>query len=634
MITAFRSYLSTWVVRGFFLLLVLAFAMWGIGDVLRNMGRGDTWVAKVGDVTIEPPQAEEAFRRALAQVTRGGRVEATPEIRRAVATQSLDRLIAQTLLAEEARRLHVVVPTDALRQTIYALPALQGPNGQFDRSRFEQLLRNNGLNEPRFLELMRADLAQRQIVEALRAGATPPAPLVRTIFAAQNEKRSAEIAELPFAAAKPPPPPGEDVLRRWWENHPDLYRTPEYRRVKAVVLSPQTLAKDIAVTDADLQAAYDAHKSDYVTPEKRSAEVLSLQDEAKAKTLAAEWRSGADWAKVQQDAKEAGGVAVELADATQAEFPSPELGRAVFAAPPDQVVGPVQGPFGWNVLRVTKVTPGSERSFDQVKDELRNRVLADKATDLMYERANKLDNILAGGTGLDELPADLGLAGVTGTLDAQGNTQSGEPAPIPGPPELRAAIAQAAFQAQKGDPPRLAEVQTPSTGGSAYYALQVEDVTPAAVKPFETVRDQVAQDWMRDAVRREQEAAAARMLTAVKAGASLADAAREAGVAVRTTPLTGRDTPAPGFPPALLGPLFSLKKGEPTMVETPDGFVVAVPARIEIPDPASDKAGYDRIEQALAQSLGNDIEVSFVRGLRERAGVKVNQKLLDQIAQP
>lgn len=636
MITAFRSYLSTWVVRVFFLLLVLAFATWGIGDVVRMMGRGETWVAKVGDLTIEPPQAQEAYRRELQQVTRmlGEHAEPTPEIRQSVAAQSLDRLIAQGLLAQEAQRLRIVVPTEALRQTVYSLPAFRGPDGQFDRNRFEQVLRSNGLNEARFLELMRADLAQRQMMEAVRAGATPPETLGRAVFDFEAEKRSADMVELPFAAAKPLAAPGEDVLRRWWENHPDLYRTPEYRRIKAVVLSPQTLAKEIQVSDEDLRAAYETRKADYVTPEKRSAQVLSLPDEAKAKEIGAAWRSGADWAKVQQDAKAAGGVGVELNDATQTEFPSPELGRTVFAATPEQVSTPVKGPFGWNVLRVTKVTPGAERSFDQVKDELRNRVLAEKATDLMYDRANKLDNILGGGAGLDQLPGDLGLGGVTGTLEAQGNTPSGEPAPIPGPPELRSAIAKAAFQAQKGDPPRLTEVPTPSTGGSSYYALQVEDIAPAAQKPFEEVRQQVEQDWTRDAVRKEQETGAAKLLTQVKAGATLADAAKEADLTVRQTPLTGRAEPAAGFPPELVRPLFATKKGEPTMVETPDGFIVAMPAAIDEPDPTKDAAAYAQVKQALAGAIGNDVEIAFVRGLRDRTKPRINDKMLDQIAQP
>ncbi len=48
MISAFRRSLDTWVVRGFFLIMVAAFIIWGVGDVVRLIGTGGTWVAKVG----------------------------------------------------------------------------------------------------------------------------------------------------------------------------------------------------------------------------------------------------------------------------------------------------------------------------------------------------------------------------------------------------------------------------------------------------------------------------------------------------------------------------------------------------------------------------------------------------------
>ncbi len=67
--SVFRAFLSTWAARAFFVVLVAAFALWGIADVVRNVGH-DTALATVGDRKIEPPEFQEAFRRDLAQVTR------------------------------------------------------------------------------------------------------------------------------------------------------------------------------------------------------------------------------------------------------------------------------------------------------------------------------------------------------------------------------------------------------------------------------------------------------------------------------------------------------------------------------------------------------------------------------------
>ena len=214
MISTFRNYLGTWVVRGFFIILVVAFATWGIGDVVRMVG-SSTWIAKVGDRTIEPPELDQAYRREMAQVARmlpAGQ-DPSPEIRRAVARQALDRLIGQTAIAGEVSRLHLVVPEEAMRQAIYDMPAFRGVAGKFDRARFEAALRSNGLTEPRFLELMRSDLGQKQLLEAVRAGAAAPELLTAQAFAQQNEQRAADLAEFPLTET-PAPAGNEAALMR------------------------------------------------------------------------------------------------------------------------------------------------------------------------------------------------------------------------------------------------------------------------------------------------------------------------------------------------------------------------------------------------------------------------------------
>lgn len=633
MITTFRRYLETWVVRGFFLIMVAAFIIWGVGDVVRLIGSSPTWVAKVGGQTIEGQQLQEAYQRGMAQASAklpSGQ-EPTQDLRDSVAKAALQQLIARAAFELEIQRLRIVAPDPAVRQAVFAMPGFHGPSGQFDRQTFESVLRTNSLTEPAFLAMVRGQLQERQLFEAISSGAFASETMLHPLYESEFEKRSADMVEFPLAAASEPPPPTDAELHRWYDNHPDQYSAPEYRRIKAIVLSPETLAKDIPISDADLHAAYQQHLSDYVKPEKRSAEVISVQDEAKANALAATWHGGADWAAMQKAAKDASGTAVALDDAGESQFPDTDLAHTVFAAKPDTIAGPAKGALGWYVVRVTNVTPGSTRSFDDVKDELRNQLLASKAADMMYDRANKIDNILGTGASLDQMPDNLGLVGIAGTLDAQGNTEAGTPAPIPGPPALKGALIKAAFNIQKGEAPQLAEVQTPSTGGSAYYALSVEDVIPPAEKPFDTVKQQVTADWTHDAQRHAEEAAAAKLLTAVKGGQSLADAAAVAGVTVRRTPEVARGSKTEGMPPQLQQALFGLKPGEPTMVETPDGFVVGVPAQIEEANPAANPAGFDQLRAAVNRSIATDLSSVLADALRARANPRINQSVLDRI---
>lgn len=640
MLSAFRSTLNTWPVRMFFLLLVLAFAVWGVGDMVRVWFASDNYAAKVAGYRIEGPQLQQAYQRGMAELTRtlGSRIEPTPEMRRMVANQAIQQLVTQTAVNAEVSRMGLQVTDDALRQITYAMPAFRGPGGQFDRNTFLAVLQRNGMDEARFVDMMRADLADKQLLGAVRAGATAPGVLADDLFRFREEKRVAEAVELPFAAAPAPPAPTEAQLRRYWENHPDRFSSPEYRRIKLVILAPETLAKYMTVSDEDLRAAYEQRKSEFQVPEKRSIALLAAPDEGKAKALLEKWQGGADWAAMQDAAKQEGATAAEFPDTTEKELPVPALAQAVFAATPDAISGPVKTDLGWYVVKVIKVTPPNERTFEQVKDDLQKQVAEQKAADAIYDRANKVEDTMAGGTALAELPADLGLTALTGTLDAQGNTPEGHPAPIPGPPELKSAILTAALHAKPGDPAHLTEVPPAAGAGpqqvSSYYALEVESITPPAVKPLDTVKDQVEQDWNKEAIRHEQDQAAAGILAAVKGGQSLEDAALKAGVSVRRLPAAGRNGGVEGVPQQLVGPLFSLKKGEPTMIETPTGFVVAVLSEIEQPDPKADAAAYDQVRNTLRRSIGDDLENVFVTALRMRDNPRINRQMVDSLVEP
>ncbi len=630
MIALFRRFLNTWVARVFFLLLVGSFGLWGIADVVRNLGQDGTAVATVGGRKIEVAELQESYRRLLRQVQRqsGSTAEPAPEIRRAVAGEALQRLVIQAAFAGEVARMGLRVPDDALRQTTFDEKAFHGANGQFDRATFEGALRNAGLTEARYLELMRTDLGQRQLVESARAGAISPDVMNKLVFAFQDEKRVADLVELPFADAAPPPEPTDAQLQRQYDDNLDTYSAPEYRRVKAVILSPETLAHEVQVSDDDLRAAYEQRKASFGDAEKRSVQVIATQDEAQARTLATRWIAGADWPAMEQAAKDAGASSVQLDDSTQAQFPAPDLAEAVFAALSDIVTGPVKTDFGFQVFEVTKVTPATIRPFEAVRGELLAALQKERATDLVFDRANKVQDALAAGTSLDELPGDLGLTAVAGTLDALGNTPEGMPAPLPGGPALRSALVARTFAIAKSDATVLTEGPEQS-----FFAVAVEDITPAAIRPFDTVRGRVRDDWSREARRREQEQVAAHLLTAVNGGGGLADAAALIGVRVQQSPPIARSTPTPGVPAELTQPLFATEKGRATMVESPEGFWVASVSDIQPPDPAADPAAVERIAAQLSHAISDDVEMTYAAALRTQDKPTVNRRLLDSVTQ-
>ena len=102
MLAIFRRSLNTWPARVLFAVLVLAFGLWGVADVVRNLGH-DGSIASVAGQQISAPDIQEAYRRELAQAQRMlGDSDPSPEIRRAVAMQAVEHLVTQTASATTA----------------------------------------------------------------------------------------------------------------------------------------------------------------------------------------------------------------------------------------------------------------------------------------------------------------------------------------------------------------------------------------------------------------------------------------------------------------------------------------------------------------------------------------------------
>lgn len=630
MLGSIRNHLGSWYAKALFIILAVSFAAWGVGDMTGG-GGSDTALAHVAGQRIEVAEVQNAYQNELSRLAqrmpRGQ--EPTAAMRRLLADQALQELITQAALNAEVKRLGLTVPDSAVRATVFAMPAFHGSNGQFDRSRFDQLIAQNGLTEQHFLSLVRQQIGQEQVMGAVAAGATAPPDLTQALFAYQNETRKAEAVFLPFKAAPAPSAPSEAVLKRWWQNHPKTFSTPEYRKIRVAILSPDLLAKHEKVSEAALKAAYEQAQAEYDKPERRSAEILLASDEAKATALAARWRTGASWTEMQQAAKDAGATAVALEDALPKEFPDPTLARAIFAAGPNDVVGPFQTPLGWHVIDVTGIVPGRNTTFADAEPQLRDKLAREQAANAIESRVTGFEDAVAANPSLDALPGDLGLVGVTGTLDEAGMTPEGQAAPIPGSAALRKEIVAAAFQAKKGE--MASVVQGPD---GSYYALDLEAVTPPHVRPYDLAREQVLAGWTEHQQKREQNVMATHLMLAVNSGTPLADAARAKGLQATSLPETGRDKPAAGIPPELLRALFQLKPHKATMVETGDGFVAAELTAVDDPSEKSDHAAYALMREQLSRGIGTDLQQAFVQAARMQARPRVNVALLNKIAQP
>ena len=155
-------------------LIIVSFVIWGVGDMLR--GFTASTVASVGSAKISEQEYRSSYQRTIQQYQRRLRQPFTNEQARAIGLdrEVLQRLLSESAIDEEARKLGLNVSDEALRAMIETNPNFRNKSGVFDPQLFAEALRNNDMNEPMFVTDLRKTALRQFIVAALTAGITAP----------------------------------------------------------------------------------------------------------------------------------------------------------------------------------------------------------------------------------------------------------------------------------------------------------------------------------------------------------------------------------------------------------------------------------------------------------------------------
>lgn len=624
MLRTLRASASSWVVKILFLLLVASFAIWGIGDIFRGPGQA-TAVAKVGDISITGEQFQREFRRQMNRMQSlfGGQLDMEQARRMGLDRRVLDEMISRTLFNVYAGEIGMAVPDSVLVQHIRSDPTFHNELGVFDRSRFNLLLRQNGLTEQDYLALLRRDIARDELVGAVTAGVSVPDALVETLYGYRAETRVAKTLLIPNDSITDIDAPTDEELAAFHKEHADRYQAPEYRSLTIVELSPKDLAKEIKVSDEALRAAYDERKGEFAVPERRHIEQIVFSDEAAAKAAMDMLRQGTAFAEVAQ--RTTGNAPIDLGTVERSAILQ-DLADAAFATPEGHVSAPVKSPLGWHLLHVLEVEPAHKPSFEEVRDKLRQDIAMDQAVDAVIDLTNQLEDSLAGGASLEEAADSLGLKLVKiDAVSAAGRAPDGsEVAEIKGRPVLQSL----AFSTPGGEESQLTE-----TAGGGYAILRVDGVTPPKLRPLEEVRSEVADDWKAAqraaATKKKAEALAER----VRGGDDLAAIAAELNLPVKTSDAFRRDVgdPEANVPTELATELFKVEKGGVATTAVDKGHVVAQLAEIRPAKAAADSPEVGQLRNSTAGAMANDILAQFGGALRQEIDVEINQNVIDRL---
>lgn len=614
-----QSLIGKIVIAVMFGFLILSFAIWGVGDIFRGYGRNA--VAVVGKTEISIEQMRAAYQNEIQLLTRQQRRQITPELARTAGLDQrvLSRLVTEATLDQTAARMGLATSDETVRNLIFNDPNLKNAAGQFDRNRFNELLRAIGLTEQGFVREQRAATMRQEITEMVTGAVTAPGALQELFHRLRHEQREIGYVTLPESAAGEIPAPAEEVLKRYFEERKASFRAPEYRTAGVLVLTPANLADPSKVSDADARARYEAIKAQrFGSPERRTVQQIGFPSMEEAQAAKAKIDAGETFEAIGA-ARNISEADLTLGTFTREGLFDPAVRDAAFALAQGAVSAPVQGGFGVVLLRVTGIEAERLKSFEEVADEVRRDVATSRATAQMTDLHDKIEDQRAAAKPLAEIAQEFGLTLRTfGPADSSLRKPDGaQETSLPGGDSALTAI----FRSDIGVDNEA--LRLPNNGG--YVWFDVSKIEPPRERGYDEVKAEVEKQWRADEVSARLSAKARELIQKLDGGEALDAVATAEGLAFEQATL-GRQDQTDALPRNVVTLVFGTPVGKngSAAVENEGRVVFQVMAATVTPymRTAEEAENFVRL---LSSSISEDILAQYVGKLQADLGLSVNE---------
>ena len=616
-----------WIAYAIVGLITVPFALFGINQYFD--GGGKLVAAVVNGEEIPVQAVQDALVKMKQQL--GGRLP--PGMDETVLKQTaLDSVINQTLMQQKINEGGYRASNQEVADAITGIEMFQ-KDGKFDKATYENMLKMQRRDAAEFESLVRNDLSNQQLRQAVTQTAFLPKAEAELYQSLRNQQRDLEVFTLKTADFQSQVQVTDADINKYYEQNKAKFMTDEKVKLAYLELKHDDLATKVTVDEGTLKKWFDDNAEHYVQPEARVAShiLASIADPAKdadAKKridalyadLQANKRSFEDIAKTDSDDKSVADKGGSLGSVVGGDW-GPEFEKAVQALKAGETSQPVKTEAGYEIIRVTEIKPAVAKTFEQARADVEadyRKDQADKAfTDkvdqaqkLAYENAGSLDPV-AKAVGLSVQQSDW-------VTRQQGSAVA-----------MSQKVRDAAFSEdvlKSGKNSDLIEINE----GHA-TVVRVVNHEDAKQKPLADVKEEIRTALLAQKSRElvaQKGDATLKVLTAKQAWSALAETGAGAEAAVQKTGMIGRSDNKTA--PEVLEKAFALP--QPANGKTSWGGVALANGDYALVAVKAVKAGDAKVDananEIYAQSISMRELAAMMKGWRESAKVETHPENL------
>lgn len=390
------------------LLIFPSFVFFGIQGYSRFGEGGTNTVAKVDGRNVTQAEWDQAHQR---QVERMRQQMPTVDVKLfdnpAAKRETLEALVRERVLLAAAVHRNLLVGDERLQRQFVEDPQFAGLRNA-DGSVNQAILAAQGLTSQDFVAQLRQELGMQQVLRGVSGSALPTPAVADLALDALLQRRQLALARFDAKSYAAKIQPGDAQIEAYYKAHESEFSAPEQASIEYVVLDLETIKKGIAVPDDEARKYYAENASRYtVAEERRARHILIAADKdaaadvkqkakARAEALLAEARkspaSFADLAK--KNSADAGSAAQggDLDFSGRGGMVAKPLEDAVFAMKVGEIGELVTSEFGYHIVKLEAVRGGEKKPFESARGEIDDEIRKQLAAKRWAEAAEQFTN--------------------------------------------------------------------------------------------------------------------------------------------------------------------------------------------------------------------------------------------------
>ncbi len=370
-----------------FLLIIPSFVLVGID---RNyFSGGSPAVARVDGKDITQDEWDNAHRMESDRIrAQSPGVDAklldSPQARYA----TLERLVRDRVLAAAAQKMHLMTSDARLARELQSIPqiaALKRADGTLDTEAYRALVAAQGLSPEGFEARMRQDIAVGQVLGAVTQSALASQAEASLAFDALLQRREIQVARFKATDFASKVNVTDAEVQAYYDAHPAQFQQAEQATVEYVVLDLDAVKAGISLSEDDLRTYYKENLPRLAGKEERRASHILINAPKDAPAAERE-KARARAQELLAQLRKAPGSFAELARKNSQDPGSAPAGGdlgffghgamvkpfedAVYAMHKGDISDVVESDFGYHIIQLTDIKKPREPSFEELRPKL------------------------------------------------------------------------------------------------------------------------------------------------------------------------------------------------------------------------------------------------------------------------